>query len=196
MRKFYFNLLFIPIISVLMLLTLGGSRTFAQEKSTQAADATSPTVTPSPTQTIVKYDLAYPGILPDNPLYKLKVLRDKISAVLISDPQKKIEFLLLQTDKGILSAAILVDKNEIPLAEETALKAENNYTLITQELYRLGKKPDQAFFDKLKKAAMKHQEVLNSLGMRVSEDKRKIFFAVADFSKRNWQTIEEYQKSY
>ena len=33
---------------------------------------------------IVKYDLAFPGILPDHPLYKLKVLRNKLSAALIS----------------------------------------------------------------------------------------------------------------
>ncbi len=41
-------------------------------------------VTPTPvqeaTQMIVKYDLAFPGILPDHPLYKLKVLRNKIIA--------------------------------------------------------------------------------------------------------------------
>jgi len=33
------------------------------------------TPTPSPTPTFIKYDLAFPGILPDNKLYKLKVLR-------------------------------------------------------------------------------------------------------------------------
>lgn len=152
------------------------------------------TLSPTPTPTIVRYDLAFPGILPDNPLYKLKVLRDKISEALISDPKKKIEFYLLQADKGILASAILIDKHKIDLAAQTALKAEHNYTLITQELYSLQKKPAQAFFDKLEKAALKHQEILSSLGMRVTEDKRKIFFTVADFSKRNWQTVKMYQR--
>ncbi len=151
-------------------------------------------ISPAPSPTPVKYDLAFPGMLPDNPLYKLKVLRDKISEALISDPQQKIGFYLLQTDKGILASAMLVDKNEIDLAAQTALKAENNYTLIAQELYLLPKKPNKAFFDKLKNAALKHQEILSSLGMRVSEDKRKIFFTVADFSKRNWQSIQMYQE--
>lgn len=147
------------------------------------------------TSATIKYDLAFPGMLPDHPLYKLKVLRDKITLTLTNEPRKKIDFYLLQADKGVLAAAMLIDKNKVDLAAETALKAEHNYTLITQELYRLQKKPDQAFFDKLKKADLKHQEILSSLGMRVSEDKRRIFFTVADFSKRNWLSIEEYRET-
>lgn len=148
------------------------------------------------TQTFIKYDLAYPGILPDHPLYKLKVLRDKISVGLISDPQKKIDFYLLQTDKGILAAAMLIDKEKIALAQETALKAEHNLTLITYQLWTLDEKPNDAFFDKLKTASFKHQEVLNSLIKRVSSSEAKTFQTVIDFSKRNWQTIEEYKKQY
>jgi hypothetical protein len=153
------------------------------------AQLSSPSVTPSPTPVLVKYDLAYPGILPDNPLYKLKVLRDKITLALIANPQKKIEYLLLQTDKGILATAMLIDKGEIDLAQQTALKAENNYTLITQELFRLVKQPDQSFFDNLKTASLKHQEVLTSIIKRVPADKQLVFKQVIDFSKRNYQSI-------
>src|SRR5258708_7219382 len=67
----------------------------------------------SASTSIVKYDLEYPGLLPDSPFYKLKVFRDKMSEALISDPKKKIDFYLLQTDKGILASAMLVDKGEI-----------------------------------------------------------------------------------
>lgn len=160
---------------------------------TAVANAQTPTPEASDSAT-VKYDLAFPGILPDHPLYKLKVLRNKISLALINDPQKKIDFYLLQTDKGVLAAAMLIDKNKIDLAAETTLKAEHNYTLLSQELYRLRQKPSQEFFDKLEKAALKHQEILSSLGMRVSEDKRQTFFLVADFSKRNWEAVQEYKK--
>lgn len=148
----------------------------------------------SPSATI-QYDLAFPGMLPDHPLYKLKVLRDKISLAFISDPQKKIEFYLLQTDKGILATAMLVDKNKIDLAHQTALKAEHNFTLLTQQLWNLSKKPDEAFFEKLKTAALKHQEVLTSLAKRVPDDKRETFNQVNEFSKRNTQSIDEYKSS-
>jgi len=146
-------------------------------------------VSPTPMPTIVQYNLAYPGILPDNKSYKLKVLRDKISLALISNPQKKIEFLLLQTDKGILATAMLIDKGEVDLAQQTALKAENNYTLIPQVLFQFTKQPDQSFFDKLKTASLKHQEVLNSIVKRVPAQKQLVFKQVIEFSKRNYSTI-------
>lgn len=145
------------------------------------------------TQTFINYDMAFPGMLPDHPLYKLKVLRDKISAGLISDPQKKIDFYLLQTDKGILATAMLIDKKKISLAQETALKAEHNFTLITYQLWTLDKKPNNAFFDRLKTASLKHQEILNSIVKRVSTDDAKKFQTVIDFSKRNWKTVDEYK---
>lgn len=154
------------------------------------------TPTPTPTQNTppyVKYDLAYPGMLPDSPLYKLKVLRDKIIAASIFNPLKKINFYVLQTDKGILATAMLIDKNKIDLAQETALKAENNFTLISTQLYMLPKKPNKDFFKRLETAGLKHQEVLESIIKRVPKDKQKIFENVIDFSKRNLQTIEEYR---
>ena len=124
---------------------------------------------------IIKYDLPYPGILPDNPLYKLKVLRDKIIASFINDPQKKIDFYLLQTDKGILAAAMLIDKNEIKLAEDTLFKAENNFTLLTYQFNKFANKPNPEFFSKLEKASLKHQEVIMSLIKRVPENEQKDF---------------------
>lgn len=184
-------IIFSVYLILLAVVLIFNARLYAQELT--------PTLTPSTQATqspIIKYDLAYPGILPDHPLYKIKVLRDKILIVFINDPQKRIDFYLLKTDKGILATAMLVDKNKIKLAEETALKAENNYTLLTNELYNLPKKPDSRFFKKLKDASLKHQEVLNSLLKRVPQNKRKVFEIVLDFSKRNWQTVEEYQKPH
>ncbi len=143
---------------------------------------------------IINYDLAYPGILPDNPFYKLKVLRDKISERLITNPAKKAEFYLLQADKGILAAAILVDKKEIKLAQETALKAENNMTLLTYELKKFTKKPDDSLFKKLKEASLKHQEVLSSLITRLPQSEQSTFITVLNFSKTNLQTIEKVEK--
>ena len=143
---------------------------------------------------IIEYDLAFPGILPDNPLYKLKVLRDKISSYLISDPQKKIEFYLLQSDKGILASAILIDKGKIKLAQDTLLKAENNLTLITYELKgRFYEKPKPELFQKLKLASLKHQEVISSFIKRVPQENKKTFETVLEFSKSNLETIKRVQ---
>lgn len=175
--------IFILSIVLFLYAFLVNPTTWAQEK--ESSKETVPVY--------VKYDLAFPGILPDHPFYNIKVLRDRFVADAISDPVKKIEFYLKQTDKGILAAAMLVDKHNVPLARETALKAEHNMTLLTYELYRLTSKQDDAFFTRLKTAAAKHQEVLGVLMGRVGEADQQIFGQVIEFSKRNVQTIEEYQ---
>ncbi len=143
----------------------------------------------------VQYDLAFPGILPDQPLYKLKVLRDKLQALLIANPKKKIDFYLRQTDKGILASAMLVDKNNIPLAQQTALKAEHNYTLLTYELYKLAERPNPEYFKTLQTAALKHQEVIRLLISRVSENQRVPFEQVLEFSTRNLETVKKHEET-
>lgn len=154
---------------------------------TALAQQATPTATP-----VIKYDLAYPGILPDSPIYKLKVLRDKIEEALINDPKAKVEFYLLQTDKGILATAILVDKNEIDLAQTTALKTEDNYTKLTLQLGKINNKTNMDLYQKLKIAAMKHQEILATLVKRAPQSKKSIFQLVLDFSKTNLASVESW----
>lgn len=178
MKSFIWQICLFLLLSVLITNT-----TSAADKEIQATKSQ-----------IIKYDLAYPGMLPDNPFYKLKVLRDIITLASTSDPKKKIDFYLLQTDKGILASAILVDKKKIDLSIQTAYKAEHNYTLLTLELGRLPKKPNEDFFDKLKTSSLKHQEVLLSLAKRVAKEKAQKFEQIIDFSKRNWKTVEKYKK--
>lgn len=141
----------------------------------------------------VQYNLAYPGILPDHPLYKLKVLRDKLTILLINDPKKRVEYYLLQADKGIHAAAMLVDKNKIELAKETLLKGENNVTLLTFEFGKFQRKPNSDFFNKLETASLKHQEIIALLQERVQKDEQKSFKQVFNFSKTNLDTIRKFQ---
>lgn len=163
------------------------------------SQAQAPEVTDSPTpspaeQKKIDYTLPYPGILPDHPLYKLKVLRDKITEKLISDPKKKVEFYLLQTDKGIVSADFLVDKKNIELAKTIALKAENNYTEITFLYKASGIKPDKDQYEKLSKAAKKHQELLMGTIKKVNKKDKETFETVLYFSKINLEELERIYK--
>ncbi|MDP2638336.1 MAG: DUF5667 domain-containing protein [Candidatus Levybacteria bacterium] len=188
MLKKIIILLFIVLILPLFTNIINASET--AQKENESLDMTSEKIIPVK----VKYDLAFPGLLPNHPLYKLKVLRDKISLALINDPRKKIDFYLLKTDKEILATAMLVDKNEYELAEQTALKAEHNYTLLTRELHNLSSAPKEDLYKKLETASLKHQEVLESLAERAPKDKKKTFLTVIDFSKRNWESVEEYRE--
>lgn len=138
----------------------------------------------------INYQLAYPGILPDHPLYKIKRLRDKITPYFIGDVNKKIDYYLLQTDKGILASQMLIEKNKIDLAIDTALKAENNMTIITQVIKANKSKVAKDKFKKLETASLKHQEILNLILTKVKNDKKKPFVDVLYFSKKNLEEIK------
>ncbi len=175
MRKLLANTTLIFAI----LLTLSITTSFAQDKPNAA------------TSSSIKYDLSHPGMLPDNPLYKLKVLRDKIILSLIQDPIKKVEYHLLLADKRIQMANILFNKGKIDLAKETALKGENEYTLLVNLFKDEGKKPNKALFDKLELAALKHQEVLRGIAIKLNGEDKKNFETVIEFSKRNTAELSE-----
>lgn len=190
---------FLIALSLVLLTVIFTSSSFAQQQMAYGNTVT-PTVTPgqmtatpSPMMQMTKYQLAYPGMLPDSPLYFLKVVRDRILAALITNPQKKVDFYLLQTDKGIAMVPLLVAKNEVSLAKTTALKAENNYTLITFVYKNLSTKPDEQTYKKLLAAADAHQEVLTGLLPKLSADDQKVMQQVINFSKTN---VEELQKIF
>lgn len=142
-------------------------------------------------KTSVNYQLAFPGILPDSPFYKLKVLRDKIILKTLKDPSKKISFYALQADKQLLAASMLVEKGNIKLAKETALKGENNYSLIVREFYNTKTKPTKKQFDLLKNASLKHQEVIKIMIKRVKTEDQATFKNVLYFSETNLKMIEK-----
>lgn len=121
------------------------------------AEALSPTPTAQ-----INYELPYPGLLPDNPLYFLRIIRDKTVGFLISDPLKKTEFDLLQADKRLNAGIYLFDKGKTSLALSTVSKAENYFS---EALDKMKEAKTQGMNindmkNKLKDAARKHQQEL------------------------------------
>lgn len=174
------------LILLIFIFLIPPSNSFAQESASSSSKKQS---------TSSSYQLAYPGILPDHPLYKLKVLRDKIIPMLISNPVQKIDFYLLQTDKGITATSMLVEKGEIDLAKETGLKTENNYTILTYIVKSNKWDISGNEYEKLYKAAGKHQEVLRSIISSVPEKHKKIFQTILYFSEQNEIEIKNTQNS-
>lgn len=126
---------------------------------------------------IVKYDLPYPGLLPDSPLYFLRVTRDRIVDFLISDPLKKSEFDLLQADKRLNAAIYLSNKGEISLALSTASKAENYFE---QAINKMGEAKMQGrniseMEGKLRNALEKHQQELEGFVAKVNANFKQGF---------------------
>lgn len=125
----------------------------------------------------INYELPYPGILPDSPLYFLRIIRDKTVGFLISDPKKKAEFNLLQADKRLNAGIHLFNKGKIPLADTTISKAENYFEEAlqkTKKAYKEGMEITE-IRNKLIDSSKKHQQVLMSLEKRSPKSFKKAF---------------------
>ena len=139
------------------------SRVYAAEENLSATPSSTPEV---------NYELPYPGLLPDSPMYFLRVIRDRIVSLLISNPLKKAEFDLLQADKRLNAGIYLFNKGKTSLAFSTVSKAENYFL---QALDKLGeaKKQGENINDlegKLKNAVKKHEQELATLSEKSGAD--------------------------
>lgn len=128
-----------------------------------------PTPAPTPVDTMIKkveYILPYPGILPDHPLYVLKVIRDRILDALIVDPLRKAEFYILQADKRLNMAIFLGEKGSWQLAEQTVSKGEkymDGAVGIVTSVKGTGRDVPGYLIDRIEKSTAKHMETLSEL---------------------------------
>ena len=127
--------------------------------------ADEPSITPAPTP--VAYQLPYPGLLPDNPLYFLKALRDSVEGFLISSPLQKADFDLLQADKRVNASYLLLtqENGKEALAATTFSKAENYFEDAISKATE-AKKQGMDIHDVVKRltvANLKHKEVLGDI---------------------------------
>lgn len=122
----------------------------------------------------VEYNLPYPGILPDSPLYFLKVVRDNLLGFFIAEPLKKADYNLLMADKRLTSASALVDKKNYPLAITTLSKAGNYFDKAIQDAAKVkGEGKDASeILNKLWIASQKHQEIIYQMVLRTKGDVR------------------------
>jgi hypothetical protein len=126
-----------------------------------ASPAAIPIASPAP----VQYELPYPGMLPNNPLYVFKQIRDWILDKLIMDPVKKTEFYILQADKRLGMGLTLSASGNGVLAEQVISKGEKYMNNAVQTLLALkvqGKDVPVYITDHVTKALAKHAEVLTA----------------------------------
>lgn len=119
----------------------------------------------------IEYALPYPGILPDNPLYFLKALRDRIIGFLITDQLKKAEFNLLTSDKRIYAALLLSEKGKDQMTVDTLSKSNNyfhNALSSTDEAKKVGKNADIVLHN-LELSVQKHKEALLMIEKKIGK---------------------------
>lgn len=126
-------------------------------------------VTPTPT---VEYALPYPGILPDNPLYFLKVARDRILLFLTRDAIKKVQLNLLLSDKRLVMGQLLLETGNVELGIQTITKGEKYLLLSSLGLGELKKQNNlpPGLSDKVDLASKKHEEIIMKLITLTSDE--------------------------
>lgn len=158
MKKLILIILFISFFIV------GVPGVFAEENATESGSMATQS-------SKIEYNLVYPGMLPDNPLYFLKTMRDRAVSILISDKLKRAEFDLLASDKRLVAASLLAGKNKDALAV-TTLSKSNNYMDQAITSLASAKKAGQnidSFLHNVENSIKKHQEEV--AGMKKSIDK-------------------------
>lgn len=118
------------------------------------------------------YYLPYPGILPDHPMYWLKMVRDRVQLWLTTKPETKAEKLLLYADKRLGAGWALVEGNKISLGVTTLTKAEKyleKALVMSAELDQ-----ESSLVEKLNKASLKHKEVLLIVKNKVGDEHQEV----------------------
>lgn len=161
---------FVAILLVAIFLCVFFPFSLAQEEEMETPEAS-----PSPK---IEYTLPYPGILPDHPLYFLKVFRDRILGFFIKDPVKRIEFNLLMSDKRLNMGIFLMEKGKPALAETTVSKGEKYFLQAVEGIGKAeeqGREVSQDLLNKLKTANLRHEEVILEL-LEKAPDEQKVGF--------------------
>lgn len=143
----------------------------------------------APRQQEINYYLPYPGILPDHPLYWLKMLRDRIKLDLTKDPVSHYQLLLLYADKRIGAAQVLIQGNKVSLGTPTAVKAEKYIQRVLVEFENLKRagKTTAIMEDQVVKVTAKHQEILQKLLDKAGASDQGQIRPILEDSQRDYQ---------
>lgn len=125
----------------------------------------SETLVKTPQEKVI-YNLPYPGLLPDSPLYFTKITRDRITDFLTRDNLKKAELYLLFSDKRVSMSLVLASKGKNQLAIDTFTKGEKYFAKIIDLLIlakKQGAQSPSSFVETLKLSNAKHKELIEEL---------------------------------
>lgn len=137
----------------------------------------------SPSPSPVEYALPYPGILPDHPLFFIKVIRDRILVLLISNPQRRIEFYQLLSDKYIQMGIFLLDQEKYDKAATTIKQAEKYIGETKKAIDSFaGTNASQAgnSRDRFNKAVLKYTEIFQAKAASIPQPQRDYFSGLVE----------------
>jgi len=135
--------------------------------------------------TLIDYKLPYPGkVLPDHPLWPIKVIRDRLWLFVTTNPTRKIELNILFADKRLVSAEMLFEKDKPDIAYSTLTKAEKyleNASLLEETKRKMGE-DTTGVLEQLAKSSLKHREIMEEILLIAPEDARPEIIKLEDYS--------------
>jgi hypothetical protein len=124
------------------------------------------TITISPSEEDTLYELPHPGILPDNPFYVVKNIRDTLIRWSAQDLHEKAEIQLLQSDKYMGMALELAKKGKHKLTVETLIEGEKKFLevpVMLEEMMKNGEKPRKQFLQEAIESNTRHREAIEEV---------------------------------
>lgn len=142
----------------------------------------------------VIYQLPYPGILPDHPLFFLKRTRDNLIEFLTRDNIKKAELYFLMSDKYIVMASQLAEKDRDELATKTLTRAEDYFQKMISYLKiskQQGVRPSDDLVRKAQNSNIKHREIIENLMKELPQGNSGDLAKVLKMNKASQKEIEK-----
>ncbi len=138
----------------------------------------------------IDYELPYPGkVLPDNVLWPIKAVRDRVWLSVTTDPTRKAELKLLFADKRIGMAKILFENGKADEGFSTLTKAEKYLEEASKEGEENKKRgiESEEFLTHLANASLKHYEVTESILTMAPEEARPAIVQVQVYPKHAFE---------
>lgn len=142
----------------------------------------------------VVYQLPYPGILPDHPFFFMKKSRDNITEFLTRDNLKKAEFYLLTSDKHLVMATQLADKDKHELAITTLRRGEKyfqNIVPLLKSSKEQGVRPSDDLMRKIQNSSVKHRESIEGLMSKLPQGNSDDLAELLEINKNTYTEIEK-----
>ena len=142
----------------------------------------------------IDYQLPYPGILPDHPLYFLKATRDRILDFFTRDYLKKAQLYLLFSDKRIVMGISLNQKGKWRLMTTTVSKAEKyaiKMVLALKKAKEQGTSPEGDFILTAKLSNEKHREILENLLKETPQGEQQRLKEVLELNRNIKKMLEQ-----
>jgi hypothetical protein len=142
----------------------------------------------------INYQLPVAGtVLPDNPLWMIKALRDKIWYLISPSPLRKAELALLFSDKRLVSAQTLLTEGKPDIAISTLTKGEKYLEISADEekIARSQNYDTSEFLTKLATASLKHRELIEDLLPMVPEQGKPEVIEIENYSKNAYKEARD-----